>query len=418
MTKKSSSEFYIQGKGRAKIIIILGILTAFVPFSIDTYLPAMTHIADYFSTTSAKMSFSLTTFFIGFATGQIIYGPLLDRYGRKFPLYIGLIISIMASISCIFAWDVGSFIVFRFIQAIGASVASVSALAMVRDFFPPEDSSKIFSLLVLVIGSSPLLAPTLGGFITAHLGWHWIFVFLSLMALVITALVYFFLPVSYIPDKNSKLRISVLIKNYREVIKTPQFIIYALAGAFSFSSLFIYVAGSPIIFMEKYQMTPQNFGVIFAMLSVGFIGGSQLNILALKKFSSRQIFRFALIIQLSVALLFYVGVLNDWYGRNTIIIFLFLILLCLGFTSPNGIALSLAPINKNLGSASALLGTIRIGIAGLTSGGIGLLNVKNGIPVAGMMAATALISFLILSIGRYRIFEPRQFHSSPNHQQQ
>ena len=403
MNEKQSPEFYTAGKGRAKIILILGILTAFVPFSIDTYLPAMTHIADYFGTTSAKMTFSLTTFFIGFATGQILYGPLLDLYGRKTPLYIGLVISIFASVGCIFAWSAGSFIVFRFIQALGASVASVSALAMVRDFFPPEESSRIFSMLVLVIGSSPLIAPTLGGYITAHIGWQWIFVFLSLMAVALINLVFFVLPVNYFPDKNSKLKIPVLVKDYWAILSNPQFITYALAGAFSFASLFIYVAGSPIIFMEKYHMTAQSFGVVFAMLSVGFIGGSQLNILALKKFKSQQIFQFALLCQMSFATVFFIGSLNDWYGRNTVIVFLFLILLCLGFTSPNGIALALSPIQKNLGSASALVGTIRIGIAGITSGGIGLLNVTDGVPVAGMMLATACISFSILIINRKRI---------------
>ncbi len=403
MNKKQSSKFYEAGSGRTKIIIILGILTAFVPFSIDTYLPAMTHIADYFGTSSAKMTFSLTTFFIGFATGQIAYGPLLDLYGRKVPLYYGLVISILAAVACIFSWDASSFIVFRFIQALGASVASVSALAMVRDFFPPEESSKIFSMLVLVIGSSPLLAPTLGGYITAHAGWQWIFVFLSLMAVALISLVRFVLPVNYFPDKNSRLNIKILVKDYWIILTRPQFITYAFAGAFSFSSLFIYVAGSPIIFMEKYHMTAQNFGIVFAMLSAGFIGGSQLNILALKKFSSRQIFQFALICQLSVSALFLTGMLNHWYGRNTIIAFLFLILLCLGFTSPNGIALALAPIQKKLGSASALVGTIRIGTAGLTTGGIGLLNVTNGVPVAAMMVTTAIISILILRIGKRRI---------------
>lgn len=403
MNKKQTSGYYEAGQGRVKIIVILGILTAFVPFSIDSYLPAMTRIADYFGTTSAKMTFSLTTFFIGFATGQILYGPLLDLYGRKLPLYYGLVISILAAIGCIFSWDAGSFIVFRFIQALGASVASVSALAMVRDFFPPSETSRIFSMLVLVIGSSPLLAPTLGGFITAHAGWRWIFVFLQLMGLALMALVYYVLPVNYFPDKKSSLKIPVLIKDYWAILTNPQFITYALAGAFSFSSLFIYVAGSPIIFMEKYHMSAQNFGILFAALSVGFIGGSQLNILALKKFRSQQIFQFALMFQLSIALLFFTGMMNDWYGKDTIIVFLFLILLCLGFTSPNGMALALAPIEKNLGSASALVGTIRIGIAGLTSGGVGLLNVIDGIPVAGMMVVTVFISFSILTIGRKRV---------------
>jgi DHA1 family bicyclomycin/chloramphenicol resistance-like MFS transporter len=403
MNKNSLLTYDTRGPRRVKIIIILGILTAFVPFSVDTYLPAVTRIAVYFGTTPARMTYSLSTFFIGFATGQILYGPLLDRFGRKVPLYFGIVLSILASGGCIISWSDTSFIAFRFIQALGASVASVSALAMVRDFFPPEESSRIFSMLVLVIGSSPLLAPTLGGFIISRLGWQWIFVFLSLMALALIGLVVFILPVSYKPSKDASLKITVIAKNYWTILRHPQFLTFSFAGAFSFSTLFIYVAGSPIIFMERYQMSAQSYGIVFALLSVGFIGGSQINIQVLKKFHSRQIFRFALLCQFSIGLVFLVGIMNDWYGRDLTIVLLFLLLLCLGFTSPNGIALALAPIEKNLGSASALVGTIRIGIAGLTSGGIGLLNVTNSLPVAGMIVITVSISLLIFIIGSRRM---------------
>ncbi len=390
-------------ENRFKIILILGILTAYVPFSVDTYLPAMPNIADYFGTTSARMAYSLSTFFIGFAFGQIIYGPLLDRFGRKTPLYFGIVISILASLACISSWSVTSFILFRFLQALGASVASVSALAMVRDFFPPEESSKIFSMLVLVIGASPLLAPYLGSHILTLLNWHWIFVFLIFMAMVLTGLVRFALPIGYVPDDDASLKIRKVARNYRDILINPQFITYAVGGAFSFASLFIYVAGSPIIFMENYQITPKVFGYIFAGLSVGFIGGSQLNILLLRYFSSQKIFRFALVSQFIIGSVYFAGVLNHWFDRNLNIVFLFLVLLCIGFTSPNGIALALAPIRKNMGSASALVGMIRIGVAGLSSASIGLLSATNSTPVAGMITATAFISLMIILFGLRRL---------------
>ena len=390
-------------ENRFKIILILGILTAYVPFSVDTYLPAMPNIADYFGTTSARMAYSLSTFFIGFAFGQIIYGPLLDRFGRKTPLYFGIMISILASLACISSWNVTSFIIFRFLQALGASVASVSALAMVRDFFPPEESSKIFSMLVLVIGASPLLAPYLGSHIIGLLDWRWIFVFLILMAMVLTGLVRFALPVGYVPDGDASLRIRNVARNYRDILITPQFITYAIGGAFSFASLFIYVAGSPIIFMENYHLTPKMFGYVFAGLSVGFIGGSQLNILLLRYFSSQKIFRFALASQFIIGSVYFIGVLNHWFDRNLNIAFLFLVLLCIGFTSPNGIALALAPIRKNMGSASALVGMIRIGVAGLSSASIGLLSATNSTPVAGMISVTAFISLMIITFGLRRL---------------
>ena len=390
-------------ENRFKTILILGILTAYVPFSIDSYLPAVPNIAAYFGTSSARMTYSLSTFFIGFACGQILYGPLLDRFGRKTPIYFGILISILASVACILAWNATSFVIFRFIQALGASVASVSALAMVRDFFPPEESSKIFSLLVLVIGASPLLAPYLGSHILQFLNWHWIFVFLILMATVLLVLVRFALPTGYIPDANASLKIKVIARNYRNIISTPQFIIYALGGAFSFSSLFIYVAGSPIIFMGNYHITPKVFGYLFAGLSVGFIGGSQLNIVALKYFSSQKIFRFALISQFIIGLIYFTGVANQWFGLNMNVAFLFLVLLCIGFSSPNGIALALAPIRNNMGSASAMVGMIRIGVAGLTSTSIGLLNTSNSKPVAGMIFITAFISLIIMTLGLRRM---------------
>lgn len=386
-------------EGRFKIILILGILAAYVPFSVDSYLPAMPNIADYFGTSSARMTYSLSAFFMGFAIGQILYGPLLDRFGRKIPLYFGVSVSVLASLACISSWNINSFIVFRFLQALGASVASVTALAMVRDFFPPKESSKIFSMLVLVIGASPLLAPYLGSRIMEWFSWHWIFVFLIVMGLLVVSLVRFVLPTGYVPDEDASLNMKKIIRNYREVLFTPQFLIYAFGGALSFASLFIYVAGSPIIFMEQFGVSPKTFGFIFAGLSVAFIGGSQLNILLLRYFSSQNIFRVALISQFVFGIIYFTGVRNNLFGMQLNIVFLFLVLLSIGFTSPNGIALALAPIRKNLGTASALVGMIRIGIAGLTSASIGLLKASDSIPVAGMITVTAFISFLTMIIG-------------------
>jgi DHA1 family bicyclomycin/chloramphenicol resistance-like MFS transporter len=384
---------------RFKIILILGILTAYVPFSVDSYLPAMSIIADFFDTSSARMTFSLSTFFIGFALGQIIYGPLLDRFGRKIPLYYGITISIIASMACIFAWNVGSFIIFRFLQALGAAVATVSALAMVRDFFPPRESSKIFSMLVLVIGTSPLLAPYLGSQILTVLSWQWIFAFLIVLALLIMTLVRFALPTPYIPESEVSLKIKTVIRNYRKVLFIPQFITYAVGGALSFSSLFIYVAGSPIIFMENYNVSPEVFGYIFAGLSISFIGGSQLNILVLKYTSSNRIFFVALVSQFVLGTIYFTGAVNQWLGKELNIVFLFLILMCVGFTSPNGIALALAPIHKNMGTASALVGMIRIGIAGIFSASIGVLKASNSTPVAAMITITSFLSISIILIG-------------------
>ena len=386
-------------KRNTKIILILGTMTTLVPFSVDSYLPAVPEIAEQFGTTAATLSFSLSTFFVGFALGQVLYGPLLDRFGRKKPLYYGLSISIVFSTACMLAGNEIVFMAFRFFQALGASVATVAAITMVRDFFSQEESAKIFSMLILVIGSSPLLAPTIGGVISAHMGWQWIFVFLSTLALLLMLIIFTALPVNYKANAEISLKIRHQTARYISIFKKTQFSVYAVAGAFSFSSLFIYVAGSPIIFIQVFHVSQQIFGAIFAMLSVGFIGGSQLNILLLRKYTSRQIFRFALTGQVLTALVFFLGAFNDWYGQTAILILLFIILLCLGVASPNAIALALEPITGNLGSASALIGTVRIGIAGLASGSIGLFHTTSIAPVAFMIAGTAIVALLVYFAG-------------------
>src|SRR5476651_1492712 len=157
-------------------VLILGSLTALGPFSIDMYLPGFTAIAKSFHTTTAQVSLSLSSFFTGLAAGQLLYGPLLDRFGRKKPLYVGLVLYIVASAGCFFSTSIETLILLRFIQAIGSCAAGVASMAMVRDIFPLKDNAKVFALLILILGASPMIAPTVGGYITTVFGWHLIFV--------------------------------------------------------------------------------------------------------------------------------------------------------------------------------------------------------------------------------------------------
>ena len=154
------------------IILILGALSSVTPFAIDMYLPAFPQIAADFGTTAPRIAFSLSSYLIGMAVGQIFYGPLLDRFGRKPPLYFGLVLYIAASVGCIFSGTVASLIGFRFVQALGGCAAQVAAVAMVRDFFPAEARARVFSLTVLILGASPLLAPTIGSFVAENAGWQ------------------------------------------------------------------------------------------------------------------------------------------------------------------------------------------------------------------------------------------------------
>ncbi len=381
-------------------ILILGSLTALGPFSIDMYLPGFGDIAKSLGTSVATVALSLSSYFIGISIGQLLYGPLLDRYGRKKPLYVGLAVYIVATIVCMQAKDINTLIILRFIQAIGSCAAQVAAMAMVRDLFGPKESAKVFSLLLLVLGASPMIAPTAGGYIVVNFGWRAIFLVLLILGVLITALTIFFLPESYPADRTFSLKPRPIIRNFISVLREPQFIVFVLVESLAFAGLFAYVSGSPIVFMDIFHVDKKTYGWIFAFLSVAFIGLSQFNSLLLKKHSSEKIIWVALTAQVIVAAVFLAGNLAGWYGLPQTIFFIFLFLTCLGFTNPNAAALSLAPFSKNAGSASALLGAMQMGIGALASVGIGAFSNGTATPMITIMAISSLAALLILIAGK------------------
>jgi MFS transporter, DHA1 family, multidrug resistance protein len=392
-----------QSHNRYLILIILGALSTISPFAIDMYLPAFPEIAAALHTSTARISLSLASYFAGLAAGQLFYGPLLDRFGRKLPLYAGMILFIAASMLCLCSRTVEWLIAMRFVQALGGCAAQVAAMAMVRDFFPVHETAKIISLLILILSASPLLAPSVGVFVAVHLGWQWVFIVLSLFVALMLAVCWWHLPQGHQPDRTVSLRLRPIFDNYATVLKEPQFITYALAGAFAFSGLLVYVSSSPIIFMEVFRVSPQQFGAIFAGLSVGFIGSNQINVFLLRKFSSEQIFRGALLMECPVALLFLVGTMCGWFGLDATLVLLFISLSSLGLAYPNAAALALVPFDRNIGSASAMLGFLQIGVSGLASASIGIFDSHTMMPVALVLAATSWIGFGILVVGKRRI---------------
>ena len=384
-------------------ILILGSLTALGPFSIDMYLPGFPAIARSFHTTTAQVSLSLSSFFVGIALGQLLYGPLLDRFGRKKPLYVGLALYIVTSIGCFFSTGIETLILLRLIQAIGSCAAGVASMAMVRDIFPVKDNAKIFAFLILILGASPMIAPTVGGYVTAVWNWHIIFVILAVLAVLILLAVIFALPESYKPDPAYSLKPKPIINNFWAVFKEPQFYTYALTGSFAFAGLFVYVSGSPLVFMEVFKVSSKTFGWIFAGLSVGFIGSSQVNNLLMKKFRSEQIIFTALSVQLATTIVFVIGAINGWFGLESTIGMIFILLCCVGTISPNASALSLAPFTKNAGTASALMGALQLGLGALASFSVSFFDSKSATPMAGIMAGSTLVAFFILVVGRKMI---------------
>jgi len=403
-TIKNHSTYYsMQKKEYLKIVFILGLLTAIGPFSIDMYLPGFAAIAKDLHTSVANVSMTLSSYFIGISAGQLLYGPLLDRFGRKKPLFFGMLIYILATLGCIFVKDIDIFIVLRLLQAIGTCSAIVASVAMVPDYFAEKDTPKIFSKLMLVMGLSPMLAPTIGGFIIQDYGWHTIFLILMCMGVFILIASVAGLPNRDKPNASVSLKPLPIIANYWEILRTPQFYTYALSGAIAFAGLFSYISASPILFMSIFKVDAKTYGIIFALLALSFIGSGQLNGMLLKRFSSQQLVFGALLFQTCISILFLLLATNNLLALYSTIAMLFLFLTCLGISNPNCAGLSLAPFSKNAGSSSSLMGAIQLGLGAITSFIVGVFVKDSLIPMVAVLAITAIGSFIVLNITKGRI---------------
>ncbi|MBL3658657.1 multidrug effflux MFS transporter [Fulvivirga sediminis] len=381
------------------LILILGLLSTISPFSIDMYLPGFPSIAKDLNSTIDKVQLSLTSYFIGISLGQLLYGPLLDRFGRKRPLYIGLLIYVIASIGCAYTNSVEQLIFMRLIQAVGGCAGMVAAQALVRDLFPVEKTAQAFSLLVLVIAISPMIAPTLGGYMVASYGWHSVFLVLGAITAFILVAAFFALPEGQLADRTLSLKPKAVVKAYWTVLSDKQFAVYAFAGGIATSAPFAYIAGSSDVFMNIYQVTEKQYGWIFAILAFAMIGSTQLNHILLKYYSNKQVMKVAISYQVVTGVLMVGGVMFGMLSMYALIGLLFIFLTGHGLSNPNASALTLAPFSKNAGSASALMGAIRMGLGGLVTALVSVLHNGTTLPMVLVMALCAAGGLIILQVG-------------------
>jgi len=380
---------------RTIILLILGLLSAVGPFSIDMYLPAFQTIAKDFNTSVDQVQLSLTSFFIGIALGQLIYGPLLDKYGRKKPLLIGLLIYVLATILCILTRNVEHLIAFRFLQALGSCAGMVASRAMIQDYYEPREAARVFSLLMLVIAISPILAPSAGAFLLNHLDWHYIFVSLLLIGAIIFVATYFYLPESYPGRKDFSLRPKAIIGNFWEVFSNKTFLIYCLVGSIASSGLYAYLAGSSFVMQQHFGLSQTQYGLAFAFVASAMIVATQINRALLKRWTSTQISKIANVWQSSVALLMVICLVSDTLSFTVLLGLIFCYLLGHGFIFPNTSAMALSPFKALAGSASALLGCVQMGIGALTSGMVSILHNGTPYPMVMVMSTAAILSLLI-----------------------
>lgn len=390
----------MKGNNRFLKIFILGLLSAIGPFSIDMYLPGFPSIAQELHTDVSKISLTLSSFFIGISVGQLIYGPLLDKYGRKKPLYFGLSLYIVASLGCALSTSVNMLIAFRFLQAIGGCAGMVASRAMVRDMFDVEENAKIFSLLMLVIGVSPIIAPTLGGYVTAVWGWRYVFGILLAIGAIILFLCITILPESKRPDPHYSLAPKFILKKFSEVFREPQFVIYSITGSFTAAGLYAYIAGSPHVFMEIFKATEEQYGWIFSIIAGGLVLATQINAQILKLTTSQKIVPRAIIFQCFAGTVLLAGFIWHWWGLNSSVVICCIFLACQGFTFPNASALAIAPFEQNAGSASALMGCIQMATGTLSSVLVSIFHNDTAVPMAFVMALCAFIALSILITGK------------------
>ena len=378
------------------VILILGALSTIGPFSIDMYLPGFPSIAKDLDTTVSEIQLSLTSYFIGISVGQLLYGPLLDRYGRKLPLYIGMILYILASLGCVLIHSVHSLIFMRFLQALGGCVTLVASRALVRDLFPVSETAKVFSMLMLVLAVSPMLAPTVGGYVAVAFSWHIIFIILAVIATIVLLACLFLLPEGKKADPTLSLKPGPIINSFLTVLKQPQFYTYAASGSIASAVTYAYIAGSPDVFMDIYKVEQRMYGWIFAFIAVAIIGSSQLNRVFLKRYTSEQLIKAALVWQIIIGLFLIIGAYLNWFGLYSLIITIFLFMAGQGFTVPNASALSIAPFSRLAGSASALLGAFQLGLGSLVSALVSIFNNGTAMPMVISLTSCAILGFLIL----------------------
>lgn len=396
-SSKKQSKFYL--------ILILGLMSAIGPLSIDMYLPAFPSIATGLKTSVATVTLSLSSFFVGISIGQLLYGPLLERFGRKLPLYFGLSLYAVSSFACATAMSVETLILFRFFQALGGCVGMVASRAMVRDLFDVKDNAKVFSTLMLVIAVSPIIAPTLGGFITSYFGWRYIFIMLIIVIAAILAGTYFLLPDSKGPDKSYSLKPAAILSSFASIIKHPQFALYTFSGSIASAGLYAFISGSPFVFIEFFKVSQQHYGWFFGFVASGLIGSSQLNSVFLKKYSSEQIIKVALYFQSAVAIILVSTALLGVSELYSTVILVFLFLCCQGFIFPNTSALSMAPFGHNAGSASALMGFIQMSIGAFMSAMVSVLHNQTALPMTGVMAFCSVTASLMYALNKYKIVQ-------------
>jgi DHA1 family bicyclomycin/chloramphenicol resistance-like MFS transporter len=382
---------------RLVYVVVLGALTALGPATIDLYLPAFPSLQRDFGVTTAVIQLTLTATTIGFALGQLLVGPWSDRVGRRIPLIVASSVHVLASVGVATAPSIELLGLFRVLQGMGAAAGGVVAMALVRDLFGGKPLVRMLSRLALVNGLAPLLAPLIGSQLLRVTSWRGIFVFLAAYGVFVVLAAVFFVVETLPRERRQESGHSTLAQRYRVLFGDRIFVGVALIGAMVFSGLFAYLSSSSFLFQDVYGMNAQQYGVLFAINSLGIVVGVQVSSRLAQRFGPQWILAGSTSVMfLSAIAIVALDLLH--VGLVGVLVPLWLFICSCGFSFPQVQVLALANHGKEAGTAASLLGALNFGLAGLISPIVGFLGITTAAPMGAVMIATTSIAILGLWI--------------------
>jgi DHA1 family bicyclomycin/chloramphenicol resistance-like MFS transporter len=382
------------GARRIELIVVLGALTAFGALSIDMYLPALPAIAHGFHVPIGLAENTLATFFLGFALGQAFFGPMADRFGRKPPLYLGLLLYLVMCAACALSASVEMLMAARFLQAVGACAGGVIARACVRDIFGPEETPRIFAYMMLVLSVAPLFAPFLGGYFLLWASWRAIFWFQFAIGGAAAIAVALRLPETH-GGAHRALHPFIIVRDYARIARDRGFIAYALSSAVSNASLYAYLTGSAHVFIDIFHVPAQYFGFFFATNAIGLIGTAQIAARLVRGRLPEAILLRAQFVHVAMGVLLVLIAFTGFGGVYGLGGSLFLFLSFNGAIGPMGTGASMREYAVNAGMASALLGSLQFTVGFGVSLVMGAFNAATPLPLAAVMAGCAVAGLLL-----------------------
>jgi DHA1 family bicyclomycin/chloramphenicol resistance-like MFS transporter len=350
------------------------------------YLPSLPALAREFATSAGTVQLTLAAFFLGFALGQAVYGPASDRFGRKPLLNLGLLLYLAASAGCAGARSIDALIALRFAQGLGGSAGVVIARAVVRDLFEFPESARMYSLLILIAGIAPIVAPLLGGWILVTLGWQAIFWTLALFAVACLGAAARTLSETR-PASAGRPSFGALMRGYLTILRHRAFVRYTLASTLGMAGMFAYISGSPSVFIEVYGVPAHAYGWLFGTNALGLAVASQINRRLLRRVSAERLLARAVAIDAGLGALLFAAAVTGLGGFPAILLLLFCYISTLGFSFPNAIAGAMAPFPARAGAASALFGTVQFVLAAVAGALVGQFHDGTAVPMAAVIAA-------------------------------